>query len=92
MTLLKMSISEDEDVVAYRKEKEQKIRDGLDELSEETMKKLEFAVENKCALTWDFDKAPDELQELFHQGGDEDYIIFIPEKSTMFDCEFGKLN
>lgn len=35
-------------------------------------------------LMWEFDKAPDALQRIFHQGGDEDFIILQIDSGSVY--------
>lgn len=46
--------------------------------SDKVYARLKEAVDGNPWIIWQFGKAPKELQELCSQGGDEDYIVFMP--------------
>lgn len=41
-------------------------------------------MEDKCIKVWVFHEAPEELQKLSRNGGDEDYVMLVPPEWKMF--------
>jgi len=36
---------------------------------------------------WSFEKAPEEIQKIADQGGDEDWVVFVPKEFGFGTCE-----
>lgn len=56
-------------------------RDDLDFLSKRTKELLEMALKTRTVLVWDSLDAPNDIIGQYNTGGDEDYIVFVPNNA-----------